>query len=129
MPGAGKVPALGHNRALRRDAQSSDTQSSHTGETPMAAYLIANLNIFDPKTYDTYRAQVKPLVEKFGGRFLVRGGKHESLEGTWVPTRLVVLEFPDMAALKRWYASPDYTALIELRQSAAYCDVVTVEGV
>jgi uncharacterized protein (DUF1330 family) len=72
---------------------------------------------------------VKATIEKFGGRFLARGGKHECLEGTWAPTRLVLLEFPDMSALKRWYASPDYAPLIELRQSAAYGDVVTLEGV
>ncbi|HUC60904.1 MAG TPA: DUF1330 domain-containing protein [Alphaproteobacteria bacterium] len=94
----------------------------------MAAYMIANLNIFDQKTFDTYRAQVKPSIEKFGGRFLVRGGAHERLEGTWTPTRLVLLEFPDMDALKRWYASAEYVALIKLRQSAAFTDVVAVEG-
>jgi uncharacterized protein (DUF1330 family) len=94
----------------------------------MAAYMIANLNIFDQKTFDLYRAQVKPSIEKFGGRFLVRGGAHERLEGTWAPTRLVLLEFPDMAALKRWYASAEYVALTKLRQTAAFTDVVAVEG-
>jgi uncharacterized protein (DUF1330 family) len=98
-------------------------------EIDMAAYVIANLNIRDAKAYTTYREQIRKVIEKFGGRFLVRGNKHECLEGTWTPTRLVLLEFPDMASLKRWYASPDYAPLIELRQRTAYTDVVALEGV
>ncbi|MGA3048041.1 MAG: DUF1330 domain-containing protein [Terracidiphilus sp.] len=95
----------------------------------MAAYLFANINIFDQKTYDNFNSQVQPTIEKFGGRFLVRAGKHETLEGTWMPTRIVLIEFPDMAALKSWYQSSDYAPLIQLRHASAYCDVVTLQGV
>ena len=64
----------------------------------MPAYLIADTHITDHATYDEYKRQVAPLIAKFGGRFLVRGGAHEVLEGTWQPARLVVIEFPDMDA-------------------------------
>jgi uncharacterized protein (DUF1330 family) len=93
------------------------------------AYVIANINIFDQKTYDEFNRRVGATIERFGGRFVARAGKHESLEGTWMPVRLVLIEFPDMPALKGWYHSEDYAPLMQLRQSAAYCDVVALEGV
>jgi len=62
----------------------------------MVAYLIADTDIHDHKTYDEYKRQVLPTIAKFGGRFLVRGGPHEILEGHWRPHRIVVIEFPDM---------------------------------
>ena len=62
----------------------------------MAAYVIAEVNVTDPKLYDDYRKMVPPTVEKYGGRFIVRGGAVESKEGGWTPPRIVVLEFPSM---------------------------------
>ena len=94
----------------------------------MPAYVIADTDITDQTTYEEYRRQVAPLVAKFGGRFLVRGGKHTVLEGTWRPHRLVVIEFPTMEALKRWYHSPEYAPLLALRQPAATVHLVAVEG-
>lgn len=94
----------------------------------MVAYLIADLDVSDPAGMANYRAKVAETVARYGGRFLVRGGAHEVLEGEWRPTRLVVLEFPSMEALKRWYNSPDYRPLIAERKAAAATDVVIVEG-
>jgi len=94
----------------------------------MTAYLIADVDVNDPDVYAEYRRQVLPLVTRHGGRFIVRGGAHETLEGAWQPKRLVVIEFPDMAALKAWYGSPEYTSLIALRQSAARGSLIAVEG-
>ncbi len=94
----------------------------------MPAYLIGNVDVVDPALYDDYRRQVLATVAAHGGRFLVRGGASEVLEGAWVPKRLVVIEFPSMAALKSWYASPAYRPLIELRNRAARSQVVLVEG-
>lgn len=68
-------------------------------------------------------------IAEFGGRFLVRGGAMEVLEGDWKPKRLVVLEFPDLAALKAWYHSPGYQQLLALRKQAAISNFVIVEGV
>ncbi|MFI4986519.1 MAG: DUF1330 domain-containing protein [Alphaproteobacteria bacterium] len=94
----------------------------------MAAYIIGDVEVKDPETYAQYRSRVMATIEKYGGRFLVRGGAHEPLEGKWRPRRLVVLEFPDMAAAKAWYGSKDYAPLIKLRQSASEGSLVAVEG-
>jgi uncharacterized protein (DUF1330 family) len=92
------------------------------------AYLIVDNEITDTNTYDEYRRQVVPLVARFGGRFLVRGGPISPLEGNWKPRRLVVLEFPTMDALQTWYQSPEYAPLRAMRQSASTGSIVAVEG-
>jgi uncharacterized protein (DUF1330 family) len=92
------------------------------------AYLIADVNVEKAETYAEYRRQVAPLVERYGGRFIVRGGAHETLEGGWRPARLVIIEFPSMAVLKGWYGSPEYKKLIALRQGASQGSLVAVEG-
>jgi len=94
----------------------------------MPAFIIADTEIRDAKTYDEYKRQVLPTIHKFGGRFLVRGGHHEILEGHWKPHRLVVIEFPDMERLKAWYRSPEYAPLLAMRQPAATDHLVAVEG-
>ena len=62
----------------------------------MAAYVIGEIEVTDPTTYEEYRKQVPAVVAKFGGKFIVRGGKVEPLEGNWAPKRVVALEFPSM---------------------------------
>ncbi|HUJ98166.1 MAG TPA: DUF1330 domain-containing protein [Stellaceae bacterium] len=94
----------------------------------MAAYLIADIEVTNPAGYDEYRRQVVATVEKYGGRFAVRGGASEILEGDWGPKRVVVLEFPTMDALKRWYNSAEYKPLIALRQKNASGNVIAVQG-
>ena len=94
----------------------------------MPAYLIADTHITDHKTYDEYKRRVAPTISKFGGRFLVRGGKHEVLEGNLQVERLVVIEFPSMEALKSWYGSPEYAPLLAMRQPAATDHLIAVEG-
>jgi uncharacterized protein (DUF1330 family) len=95
----------------------------------MVACVIADTDIHDHKTYDEYKRQVLSTIAKFGGRFLVRGGPHEILEGRWRPHRIVVIEFPDMAAIKGWYSSSEYAPLLAMRQPAATDHLVAVEGV
>jgi uncharacterized protein (DUF1330 family) len=94
----------------------------------VAAYVIASIEVTDPETYAEYRAQVLPTVERYGGRFLVRGGNSEILEGSWQPQRVVVLEFPDADAARRWHSSDEYRPLIELRQRASNGNLLLVEG-
>ena len=94
----------------------------------MAAYVIGEIDVMDPATYDEYRRQVLATIERHGGRFVVRGGAVESLEGGWTPKRVVVLEFPTMAKAREWYRSPEYTPLIKLRQKASRGRLVLVEG-
>lgn len=95
----------------------------------MSAYLIADVNVENADTYAEYRRQVLPLIERHGGKFIVRGGANETLEGDWRPARLVIIEFPNMAVLKQWYGSPECKKLIDLRQDASSGSLVAVEGV
>ena len=94
----------------------------------MAAYVIGEIEVTDQATYDDYRKQVLATVQKFGGRFIVRGGRIEALEGAWAPKRIVVLEFPGMGEAQKWYRSPEYAPLIKLRQKAARGRLILVEG-
>ena len=95
----------------------------------MPAYLFANVDVTDATGYEQYRQRVTATIEAFGGRYLVRGGATEVLEGDWSPKRLVILEFPDMAQLRAWYRSREYRLLIELRQKTTKSMLVAVEGV
>ncbi len=95
----------------------------------MAAYFIVNIDVQDAAGFEAYRKAVPPTLAQYGGRYLVRGGSHETLEGTWRPTRLVVLEFPTMAAARQWYTSEAYQKIKPLRLQAAKGDMVLVEGV
>ncbi|MBV8183377.1 MAG: DUF1330 domain-containing protein [Hyphomicrobiales bacterium] len=94
----------------------------------MAGYLIANLTIHDPKLFEEYRREVAPLVTRFNGRYLVRGGKLRTLEGSAMFKRLIVLEFPSLADAERFYASPEYAPILKLRLASATGDVVLAEG-
>ena len=94
----------------------------------MAAYMIAEIDITDPTAYEEYRKQVPAVIAKYGGKYLVRGGRVESLEGGWSPKRLAVLEFPSMEQAEKWYRSPEYAPLIKLRQKASRSKLTLVEG-
>lgn len=94
----------------------------------MPAYLIVDNEITDPKAYDEYRRQVVPLLERFGGRLLVRGGPILHLEGDWKPRRLVLIEFPSIDALQAWYHSAEYAPMRVLRQAASVGSVVAAGG-
>jgi len=94
----------------------------------MAAYVIGEIEVTDPALYEEYRGQVMAVVTKYGGKFIVRGGKVETLEGGWAPRRFVALEFPSMAQAQKWYRSPEYAPLIELRKKASRGKLILVEG-
>jgi uncharacterized protein (DUF1330 family) len=95
----------------------------------MAAYAIANFELLDPEGIKEYSRRVLATIEKYGGRYLVRVGPAERLEGEYEPKRVVVLEFPSIEHLKEWYGSPEYRPLIEIRQNASRGDVFIVEGI
>ena len=94
----------------------------------MAAYVIGEIEVKDAAAYDDYRQQVLATVQKFGGRFLARGGRAEALEGNAPPKRVVVLEFPSYERALEWYRSAEYAPLIELRQRASQGRLLLVEG-
>ena len=94
----------------------------------MAAYVIGEIEVTDPATYEEYRKQVLATVTRYGGKFVVRGGKVEPLEGGWAPKRVVALEFPSMEQAQKWYRSEEYAPLIKLRQRASRGKLILVEG-
>ena len=94
----------------------------------MAAYVLASIEVTDPVTYEDYRKGVAATIAQYGGRFLARGGKVEHLEGAFVPKRIVIVEFPSLAAAKNWYASPEYAPLLALRKRASTGDLFVTEG-
>jgi uncharacterized protein (DUF1330 family) len=93
----------------------------------MAAYMIAELDVTDAEGYEAYRTKVAATIEKHGGRYLARGGAVHALESK-APDRVVVLEFPDVATLRRWYDSPEYDAIKGLRQAASTGRLFAIEG-
>jgi uncharacterized protein (DUF1330 family) len=94
----------------------------------MAAYILADVEVTDPAAFDEYRKQVPATIEKYGGKFCVRGGKIETLEGAWPTKRLVVIEFPSVEQAKRWYDSPEYREPKALRFKTAKSNLILVEG-
>lgn len=95
----------------------------------MPAYVIAEIDITDPAAYEEYRTQVPAVIAKYGGRYLARGGKVEPLEGGWTPRRIAVVEFPSMDQAAKFYRSPEYAPLIEIRQKASRGKLIIVEGI
>ena len=95
----------------------------------MSAYLIVDIDIQDAAGLEEYRKQVPATVTKYGGRFIVRGGKFEKLEGNWDPKRLVLPEFPSVEQAKQWYDSEEYQPLKPMRLKASTSNLVLVEGV
>jgi uncharacterized protein (DUF1330 family) len=99
------------------------------GVLDVAAYVIVNIEVTEPVGYEDYKKLAAPAVAACGGRYIVRGGAAEILEGDWSPKRLVVLEFDSVAQAKAWWASSGYCAAKELRQKTAITDMIVVEGV
>src|SRR6478736_1912013 len=95
----------------------------------MPAYIIVDVEIHNPKEYENYRMMVPPTLEKYQGKFIVRGGKTESLEGGWDPKRIVVLEFPSVELAKSWWASDEYAPAKALRERTAKSKMILVEGI
>ena len=94
----------------------------------MTACFIANIAVTGPESYNSYTAQALAAIEAHGGRYLVRGGAHETMEGDWKPNRIVVLEFPDMATATGWYNSPEYQEIVGIRHASTTGSSILIEG-
>ena len=94
----------------------------------MPGYVIAEVTVTDPQGFEKYRTMVPPTIAKYGGTYVVRGGRTETVEGEWQPTRLVVLQFESAARAREWWASEEYREAKALRQRTARSNVVIVEG-
>ena len=90
---------------------------------------IADIEVTNPSAYEEYRPRVPATIEKYDGKYVVRSASAETVEGTWIPKRLVVLELPSMERAKEWYASPEYNEIRELRFKNANSNVVFVDGI
>ena len=94
----------------------------------MAGYIVVEVNVHDPEGFAEYRKMVPPTLEQYGGRYLVRGGESEVLEGEWNLKRLVVIEFDSVEQAKRWWNSEQYAPAKNLRNKTADSKMVVVEG-
>jgi len=95
----------------------------------MAAYCLFDiLEVTDPAKMEEYRSRVVPIVEKFGGRYVVLGGKFDVVEGSWRPVTPVLIQFPSLEQAHKWYAAEEYRELKALRLSATKCNAVFLEG-
>ncbi len=95
----------------------------------MPAYIIADVQVTDPAGYEPYRPLAAASIARFGGKFVVRGGKADLLEGTPQPERIVVIEFPDVETARRWYHSEEYQQALKIRQAASHGRLILVKGV
>ena len=94
----------------------------------MPALVLVEVSIHNPELYEAYKKHTLATIQKFGGRFVVRGAKTESLEGDWSPERLVILEFSDVQTAKDWWSSPEYTIAKSIRYQAATSKMLVVES-
>jgi uncharacterized protein (TIGR02118 family) len=95
----------------------------------MPAYVINDMDVTDPELLEKYKALSPSTVSQYNGRFVVRGGALQVIEGTWSPTRLAILEFPSVNQAKEWIGSKEYAPAREVRQMASKSNIIVVEGV
>jgi len=95
----------------------------------MPAYVVVQIRVRDPEIYERYRRLAERSIPVYGGRYIVRGGATTTLEGTWAPSRFVMLEFPTAAQAHAWWDSPEYAEAKRLRQASADTEMLVVEGI
>jgi uncharacterized protein (DUF1330 family) len=98
-------------------------------EQPMAAYVISDVEPLDRALIDAYRSLAEASIAQYGGRYIVRGGTIDPVEGDWTPKHIVVVEFPTMARAREWYRSPEYAEALKVRQTALKRRLIFVDGV
>ncbi len=94
----------------------------------MPAYIIVEVEVHNPKEYEDYKKLTPLSLVNYQGKFIVRGGKTETLEGGWSPQRIVVLEFPTLELAKAWWASEEYAPAKALRQRTATTKMIAIDG-
>jgi uncharacterized protein (DUF1330 family) len=94
----------------------------------MPAYVLVEITIHDSESYKDYMKLTPASITAYDGKFIVRGGKSESLEGDWQPQRIVVLEFPTLQRAKEWWSSEQYAPAKEIRQRSATTKMILMEG-
>lgn len=95
----------------------------------MTAYVIVDIDVHDSVGYEEYKKLAPAAVELYGGKYIARGGKTETLEGDWSPSRLVILQFEDNEQAKKWLYSDEYREARAMRHTTANSKMVVIEGV
>ena len=95
----------------------------------MSAYIISDVTIKDGAAIDIYRQRAAASIAQHGGRYIVRGGEIEVLEGSWRPRAIIIAEFPDMESTRTWYRSAEYASALVLRDEALSRNLILVDGV
>lgn len=95
----------------------------------MAAYLVVDIDVTNPARFEEYKKLAPAAIAKYGGRYLIRGGAYEAIEGDWKPQRLTLVEFESMEKAKAFYNSPEYRAAIKVRTGAAKMKMLLVQGI
>ncbi len=95
----------------------------------MAAYLVVDIEITNPVRFEEYKKLAPAAIAKYGGRYVIRGGAYEAVEGNWKPERLTVVEFDSMEKAKAFYNSPEYAVAIKARAGAANFKALLVQGI
>ena len=95
----------------------------------MTAYVIVDIEVLDPVGYEEYKKLAPAAVELYGGKYVARGGKTETLEGDWAPKRLVILQFESSEQAKKWWNSDEYREARAMRQKTTNSQMVVIEGV
>jgi uncharacterized protein (DUF1330 family) len=100
------------------------------GRTNMSVYMIVEAKeVFDKQMYGEYIRNVPQTIEKFGGRYLARGGQITVVSGDWNPDRLIIVEFDSMDKFQAWWNSPEYRKISRLREQGAKTNAIVVEGI
>ncbi|MEO8209946.1 MAG: DUF1330 domain-containing protein [bacterium] len=94
----------------------------------MSAYIIVEIKIHNHEEYENYKKLTPATLKAYDGKFIVRGGESEILEGDWTPGRIVILEFSDMQQAKKWWSSEEYAPAKKIRQNCSYTKMILVEG-
>ena len=95
----------------------------------MTAYVVLDIQVTDPARYEKYKDLAAPTVTQYGGKYIVRGGKVNKLEGDWAPSRVVILQFESVEQAEKWLGSPEYRPAMELRHQTAITRSIIVEGI
>jgi len=95
----------------------------------LSAYMIIEVQVLDPDAYAEYVARVPATVERYGGRYHVRGGRVTPIAGDWTPERVIIVEFPSLDHIRRWLESPEYAELAPIRERATRGRAIAVEGI
>jgi uncharacterized protein (DUF1330 family) len=94
----------------------------------MPAYIIVEVSVTDPKEYEEYKKLMPPSLAAYDGKFVVRGGHAETLEGGWKPERIAVMQFPSVERAKEWWSSEEYSKAKAIKFKAAKTKMIVVEG-